>query len=69
MANSIIDEDIWVSMDYRKLIKTPKLRPVWIKSFANDIVRLAQGVGDRVEVTDTMFSCPTIINLKTEGNM
>ena len=58
MSNAIIDEVIEVTMDYRWLIKNPNTRPVWIKSFTNEIGRLAQGVGGRVECTYTMFFLP-----------
>ena len=69
MANVIIDEYTGVSMEYIQLIKNPKHRPDWIKSFANEIGRLYQGVGGRVEGTDTIFFCTTTIYMKTEGNM
>ena len=55
MANAIIDEDTGVALDYRQIIKNPKLKPVWIKSFANGIDMISQEVGGRMEVTDTIF--------------
>ena len=55
MANAIIYEETGVAMEYRKLITSPKLRPVWIKYFVNVILRIAQGVNDRVEGTGTMI--------------
>ena len=42
IANAIIDEDTGIAMEYRHLVKNPKQRPVCIKSFANDIVRISQ---------------------------
>ena len=48
MANEILDNDIGVAMDNRNLIKTPKHRPVWVKSFANEMGRLSQRVGGRL---------------------
>ena len=62
MANSIIDDNIFFPMEYRKHI------PVWIKSFANKIGRIPQGVDSRVEGTDTMCFCPTTVYPKAEGN-
>ena len=55
MDNPIIDEDTGVAMEYRRVIKKPKLRLVWIKSLANEIGILSQGVCGRLEVTDTIF--------------
>ena len=39
----------------QKSHKNPKLRLFWIKYFANEIVRLYQGVDGRVEGTETIF--------------
>ena len=41
-------------MEYRQLIKNPKHRLVWVKVFANEIGRLSQGVGGRVDGNETM---------------
>ena len=49
----IIDEDTGESLEYRDLIKLPKYREVWMKSFANEIGRLAQGIRD-IKGTNTM---------------
>ena len=46
-ANETIYEYTGIAMKYRQIIKS-KLRPVWIKYFSNEIVRLSQGVGGRV---------------------
>ena len=64
MANVIIDEYTGVSMEYIQLIKNLKHRPDWIKPFTNEIGRLYQGVGGRVEGRNTMFFCTTIIYMK-----
>ena len=58
MANAIIDEDTRVSMEYIHLIKIPKHRPVWVKSFANDIGLISQGVDGRVKCIDKFVSAP-----------
>ena len=47
MENEIIDEDMVLAMEYRQLIKNPKQRPVWVKSFVNEIGRIAKGVGGK----------------------
>ena len=58
ITNAIIDEDMGVSMEYINLIKNTNHRPVWVKYFANDMDLLYQGVGVRVEGTNTMFYLP-----------
>ena len=58
MANAVIDEDTGVSMEYMHIIKLPNHIPVWFKSFANEVYQLSQGVGVRMEVTDTIVSAP-----------
>ena len=45
-------------MEYRHLIKDPKHSPIWIRSFANELGRLAQGVGKRETGTNTTFFIP-----------
>jgi hypothetical protein len=47
-ANAIIDPDTWASMEYRHLIKSPKHQEAWKHSFANELKRLAQGIGGRI---------------------
>ena len=64
MANAIIGEDTGIAMEYIHLIKYIRLGQVWIKYFANEICRIAQGVVVRVEGTDTMFFCLTKIYLE-----
>ena len=54
-ANAIIDPDTGASMEYRHLIKSPKHQAAWTRSFANEIGRLAQGIGNREKGTNTMF--------------
>ena len=53
--NAIIDNDTGKEFNYLQLIKHPKHHKIWNKSFANELGRLSQGAGGRVEVTDTMF--------------
>ena len=54
-ANAIIDPTSGASMEYRHLIKSPKHKAPWNTSFSNKLGRLAQGVGDRVKGTDTIY--------------
>jgi hypothetical protein len=49
-------------MEYRDLIKSPATKPTWTRSFANELARLAQGVGNRCPGTK-MPSC--MIDVKT----
>ena len=58
MANVITDVDTGVTMEYIQLNKNSKHRPMWIKYFANEIGRLAQGFGGRVEGTHKIFLLP-----------
>jgi hypothetical protein len=58
MANSVINEDTGASLEYRHLIKDDSTFPVWNKATANEFGRLAQGVGDRIEGSNTIFFIP-----------
>ncbi len=42
-------------LKYRKLITHPKYREAWTHSSANEFGHLAQGVGSRIEGTNTIF--------------
>ena len=46
-ANSIIDTISGASVEYRHLVKSHKHQVPWTTSFANELGRLAQGVGNR----------------------
>ena len=54
-ANAIIDPISGASMEYRHLVKIPKHRVRWITSFSKELGRLAQGVGDRIMGTNTIY--------------
>ncbi len=54
-ANEIFDDETGKLLKYRKLISHPKYREVWMHSSANEFGRLAQGVGNRIKGTDTIF--------------
>ncbi len=42
-------------LNYRQLIRDPKHKEIWSTSAANKLGRLAQGVGERVNGTNTIF--------------
>ena len=54
-ANAIIDPISGASMEYMHLFKIPKHRVSWTTSFSNKLGRLAQGVGDRIKGTNTIY--------------
>ena len=56
-AGSTIDEITGKSLEYRDLVKDPKLVPTWHKSLANELGRLAHGIRD-VKGMDTIFLFP-----------
>jgi hypothetical protein len=45
-------------MEYRQLITDPETKAVWTRSAANEISRLAQGVGNRMKGTNTIRFIP-----------
>jgi hypothetical protein len=55
MANSVIDPNTGEELEYRQLIKRDAYRDIWTRSYANELGRLAQGVGDRIQGTNTIF--------------
>jgi hypothetical protein len=42
-------------MEYQHLIKSPKHEKAWKRSFANELGRLAQGIGGREKGTNTTY--------------
>jgi hypothetical protein len=56
MANSVINENTGSSLEYRHLIQDESTFPVWNNSAANEFGRLAQGVGGRIEGSNTFVS-------------
>jgi hypothetical protein len=54
-ANEIFDDESGKLLKYRSLITHPKYRETWMHSSANEFRRLAQGVGNRIKGTDTIF--------------
>ena len=58
MANAVLHPDTGEVMEYRALSVHPKTKDTWTHSFSNELGRLAQGVGNRVVGTDTIFFIP-----------
>jgi hypothetical protein len=58
MANSVINEDTGASLEYRHLIKDTSTFTIWNKAAAIEFGRLAQGVGERIEGSNTNFFIP-----------
>ena len=56
-AHAIIDEETGKSLEFRHLIKLDKYRDIWMKSFANELCRLAQGIRD-IPGTNTIDFIP-----------
>ena len=52
--NTVVDPDTGEHMEYRQLISNPRTSALWQRSAANEFGRLAQGVGDRIQGTDTI---------------
>ena len=55
MSNVVLGEDMGELMEYRHLMKSPKYRQLYGKSYAKESGRLAQGMTDQVEGTNTIF--------------
>ncbi len=55
MACEVFDEETGKQLKYRQLINHPKYREIWMHSSANEFGRLAQGVGGRIQGTNTIF--------------
>ena len=54
LCNTIIDPISGKSLELRHLIKDPKTAATWNPSFANELGRLADGVGNRIRGTNTI---------------
>jgi hypothetical protein len=58
--HAVINTDTRAALEHRHLIKNNKTRTTRTHhSFANELRRLAQGIGALVKGTDTIFSCPS----------
>ncbi|KAL7529463.1 LOW QUALITY PROTEIN: hypothetical protein ACHAXR_002974, partial [Thalassiosira sp. AJA248-18] len=56
-AYAILDEETGRSLEFRQLIKLDKYRDIWMRGFANELGRLAQGIRD-IPGTDTINFIP-----------
>ena len=54
-VNNVFDADSGKILKYRQLPTNPQYRGVWSTLSANEFGRLAQGIGNRVKGTDTIF--------------
>lgn len=54
-ANPVLDWDTGKLLEYRQLLRDPKHKELWTKAGANELGRLAQGVGGRIDGTNTIF--------------
>ena len=53
VVSAVIDDETGDSMEYRQLIKHPKYKEIWSKSYANELGRLTNGIRD-IPGTKTM---------------
>ena len=53
-AKSVTHPITGQSQEYHHLIRGDK-KEIWRKSFANELGKLAQGVGNRIDGTNTIF--------------
>jgi len=58
MLNAVLDEDTGELMEYRAVMKNPKYRPLYAKSYSKELGRLAQGLPGLVDGTNTIFFIP-----------
>ena len=73
-ALSVLDPTTGEFLEHRQLHRDPKFKPVWDKSYANELGWLCQGIGTgasptskRVEGTNTFFSSITMISRHTNA--
>ena len=55
LAAAVLDEETGELLEYRHLIKKPKVKEQWGYSFGNEIGRLAQGMPGRNIGTNTIY--------------
>ncbi len=58
LACAIFDEETGRMLNYRQLLTHPKHKEVWTTSSADEFGHLAQGVGGRIEGTNTIYFIP-----------
>jgi hypothetical protein len=57
-AHAVLHPETGVAMEYKALSTNPANKTTWVRSFANELGRLAQGVGKRIMGTNTIFFIP-----------
>ena len=55
MINAVLEEDTGELMEYHHLMRNPKCCQLYGKSYAKELVRLAQEMPGQVEGTNTIF--------------
>jgi hypothetical protein len=60
MENSVIHPTTGANMEYRGLITDKETFPTWERAAANEFGRLAQGVGGRIEGSNTIYFIPRL---------
>jgi hypothetical protein len=55
MANAVINLETGARLEYRQLIQYEAMFPIWNKLAAHEFGCLAQGVGGRIEGSNTIF--------------
>jgi hypothetical protein len=58
MANAVIHPTTGANMEYRGLISDEEILPILDCAAANEFGRLAQGVGGRIEGSNTIYAIP-----------
>ena len=58
VINAVLDEDTGELMEYCRLMKNPKYRPLYRNSYAKGLGRLAQGMPGLTDGTNTIFFIP-----------
>jgi hypothetical protein len=58
IANSVINEETGASLEYRHPINDASTFTIWNEAAANEFCRLAQGVGNRIDGSNTIFFIP-----------
>jgi hypothetical protein len=70
---AVVDQETGKSMEYKHLIQQEKIKDKWTRSFANELGRLAQGVGNRHKGTkqsslSNTTQCPQAEKLPTDAS-
>ena len=55
MINAVLNKEIGEIVEYRQMMKSPKYRNLYKKSYSKELGRLAQGIPDVVKVTNTIL--------------